>query len=840
MEPSDSGLLTFAVRDFVAPLERRGSLNTVRSFGLTGSMRQVGAEIHAAIQTRTRDTVEGYRAEVVVQHTLELTGARLTLTGRLDGLYETAEAVVVEEIKTTTNPRALVAELARNPEHPYLLQAQLYAWMLASSPAFDTAGRELRVRLRVVSALDPSDERLHVPHDEPFDVARVGRWVHERAAALLRLQQSHLQRQRQRQGIGASLRLPFEAPRQGQLELMAEVERTLRTGQRLLLQAPTGLGKTAAVLVPHLIDAMSEGRQVFYVTPKNSQHRVAQEAVEHLRARGHDVKGVVITGKEKSCLKDEVICDPTYCEYARGYYDKLHDTPVLETLAEAGMVDFDTLRQAGQQHEVCPFELSLDATALADVVVCDYNYVFSPSAALQRYFEDDARAHRVSLVVDEAHNLYPRAMELYSPRLARPALRALHERGVGALAQLRTSGGGTTERLSARWARLNEQVQQLLADCASRVVPGPERPVGGDARASSVVTVEPDGFFALEARIGRLLSAYAERVELLRPSDPVVELFQLWGAFCSVLRLGGEEFVFTWQGPVDDGALQCTCCDASRFLKPRLAALHAVTAFSATLKPFDFYARMSGFDTDTLATREFASPFPAAHRKLLVVPQISTAYRDRARNVAKVAELVNRVLPLRRGNYFVFFPSFAFLGAVAPHLALPGFRVWSQRPGMTPAETQQLLAKFRQKTKNVVVLAVQGGSLAEGIDLPGDDLVGAVVVGPALPGFDLERECIRDYFERKTGRGFEYAYVYPAMARVVQAAGRVIRTPDDRGLILLCDRRFVQERYTQVMPTEWLADGGLDALQSRSILQDVAAFWGGAARAPRRQVRASG
>ncbi|MCA2958905.1 MAG: ATP-dependent DNA helicase [Silvanigrellales bacterium] len=821
-EPPSRRQLSLAVRDFVAPLERSGSLNQTRSFGLSGSLRQVGAQIHAQIQGEKKESIEGYRSEVSLQTLLPCETGDVLVSGRLDGLYENAHALVVEEIKSTTNLHGLAQEIARNPLHPSALQARMYAWMLEASGS--AAGRSVSVRLLLVSVHDVEDTRSIDLDSLAFGSLEFGSfdaWVAKRAHNLLEAAKVDEAWQAARQAQGEALVFPFPFPRAGQLELVQEVADAISSGSRLLVQAPTGLGKTAGVLFPHLRDALQNGRQVFYLTPKNSQHAVAQDAVERLRAQGSDLRSVVISSKEKSCLKDEVICDPKHCEYALGYYDKLASSGVLDELSEAGVVDAALLRDKGMEHSVCPFELSLDFTARADVVICDYNYAFSPNATLQRYFDDDARSHLVNMVIDEAHNLYARAMDLYSPKIAQSTLETYREKGAVQIGLLDES-----EKLKKRYLRLLDRALETLSNSSRRKITDTFVREGGAFRGSSVVAPDADAFFKIEAALGRFLTSYSEKTELLRPTDPVFELYRLWSEFCGVLRLGGNEFVFTWQETAEDAALQCTCCDASRFLQQRMAALGAVTAFSATLKPFAFYAQMSGFEAGTFVTREFASPFPRENRKVVLIPQVSTTFKERERNYPKIAEIIERVVPLRKGNTFVFFPSFAFLGEIARRLdgRLKGFRVYAQQPGMTSAEQSNLLAKFRQKTKNVVVLAVQGGVFSEGIDLPGDELESALIVGPSLPTFDLERECIRAYFDRRYGRGFDYAYVYPAMARVVQAAGRVIRTPTDKGLVLLCDKRFLQRNYLEVMPAEWLEEG-VEALMTRALLKDVSDFW---------------
>jgi DNA excision repair protein ERCC-2 len=334
------------------------------------------------------------------------------------------------------------------------------------------------------------------------------------------------------------------------------------------------------------------------------------------------------------------------------------------------------------------------------------------------------------------------------------------------------------------------------------------------------VALEAQTFFVEEHRIGRLLTAAAAAGQELPPSHPLLELHHGWSAFCEVLRVLGEEHGLTWQPP---GRLQITCADASEHLAQRMEAVAGAVLFSGTLKPFECHRRLSGLGGLETAAAEVRSPFPEAHRLVLVVPQISTLYRLRDREVPRIAHFLQRVLPLRMGNYFVFFSSFDMLEKTMPHLDLPGFRILAQPRRATQEQLQELLAALRTG-QGVVVLAVQGGSLSEGIDCPGEALIGCVVVGPPLPRFDLEREHVRQHFQRKYGQGHQYAYTFPAAAKAVQAAGRVIRTPQDKGLLIFMDGRFLEEDYASCFPEGWFRASPRE-LVSEAILGDVRAFW---------------
>jgi DNA excision repair protein ERCC-2 len=329
-----------------------------------------------------------------------------------------------------------------------------------------------------------------------------------------------------------------------------------------------------------------------------------------------------------------------------------------------------------------------------------------------------------------------------------------------------------------------------------------------------------------------LLARYLESSVEIRPRDPVLRLCQYWSEFAQTLELvrdsDKQEFFTTFHpapGGGGGGILKITCCDASALIAPCYAGYGGVVGFSATLKPFDYYARLSGMDPEKVVTAEFQTPFPPQLRKLMIIPQISTKYAQRERNYGKIADCLERIVALRPGNYFVFFPSFAFLERVAGLFRPPaGFAVERQERGMTASRCGEVLDQLRSGSVATVVFAVQGGSFSEGMDYQGEMIIGAFVVGPPLPNFDLEREQMREYYQRRFGAGFQYAYAIPAMAKSIQAAGRVIRSETDRGIIVLMDSRFLEPGFSASMPNDWFQSEARE-LVSEGILQEVAEFW---------------
>ena len=787
-------VLNLPVRAFVAPLERTGSIDVRLATWSEEDPLGLGARCHARIQKRLLREDPRHQSEVPVEQVLVRPGFSCRVRGRIDLLLagDADGPATVEEIKTGLRPAALLQALATDPGHPFALQARMYAWL-----RWRATGAPARCRLRIVGLLDDAETLLELAFDpEPFSA-----WVEARLQAHQEAFLAALARTRERRQLGAALAFPFTDPRPGQAELAGQVAQALAAGRRLLLQAPTGLGKTAAVLFPALARALDQDQRVFYCTPRNSQHEVAEDCVRRIRAQGHPVRSVTLRAKEKVCPQLEVNCRPDLCPLADGYFDRLKASGALAELAALGCADSAAVAALADRHRLCPFELALDAAPQADVVIGDYNYAFSPGASIHRLFGSPEDSGRQIVLVDEAHNLPARAAEWFSPALDADWLEELRKPRKGGPRE-----GGPSQPGLRR--RLNPQLKRCIA--LVRSLEGGHR----------VVSPEPQPFLAEEQRIGGLMAWAADSGQTLGPAHPLVQLYYAWSGFCAVLRELGEPHAVTWIPP---GRLQITCADASAHLAERFATLAGAVLFSATLKPFDYHMRLAGLAGPGTGAAEVASPFPAGHRKVLVVPQITTRYRTREREVPRIAQFLERVLPLQFGNYLVCFPSFELLAQTQALLSLPGFELLAQPRRASAGQIGAILERLRGG-RGVVVLAVQGGSLTEGIDCPGEALIGCVVVGPPLPPFDLEREQVRRHFDRAYGCGEAYAYTNPAAAKAVQAAGRVIRTPTDRGLLVFLDPRFLAPEYASCFPADWFRDGPGE-LVSRAILADVAAFW---------------
>jgi DNA excision repair protein ERCC-2 len=784
------------LRDFAMPTPRSGSLDAPSGYGRQAAE---GQEIHQRVQKRRAKADPDYRAEVALTCQFEHQGFRFRIDGRMDGIF-LHDRPRIEEIKSAFDLAGLIRHLEGNPfEHPYSLQLLSYGYF-----HWREHGVIPDLSLHLVSSRTGRSRDLELP----LDLGAYEQWLALRLDELAREARQAEKRAQRRRKVAAAFSFPFSAPRPGQVELMEEIGQGMALGRPMLIQAPTGLGKTVGVLYPVLREALARGQRVVYVTPKNSQHGVAEDAVDRLREAGARLTSLTVTAKGKICFQDEPLCSPEACEYARDYYTKLHHSNLPEILGRKRSLKARLFRELGREYRVCPFELQFEAAPAADVLICDYNYVFAPRSALGRSASlEVGQTGKPSLVIDEAHNLPARAMEYYSPLLSSAVLEGLRE-------EIR----GIAPRFRAGAEKLLDGCLETVATC---------RPSG----ASRPARIDPplNLFLEQDARLRAFLSGYLESDTELGPRDPLLRLCFAWSEFCALLEQAvdpeRDEFFVTFHPGSAGGTLKITCCDASAMLKGSYDGYQQVVAFSATLKPFEYYARLSGLSIENIRTSEFGSPFPREHRKLLIIPQVSTRYDQRSRNYARIADAVQRIAALRQGNYFVFLPSFEFLEQVAALFQPPaGFAVIRQERGMRGVQLEAVLERLRSCSEPVIVFAVQGGSFSEGVDYAGEMVIGAFVIGPPLPNYDLEREQMRACYQRRYGAGFAYAYTIPAMAKAVQAAGRVIRSERERGLIVLMDRRFTEPDYTSAMPADWF-ETEVTELVSDSILADVAAFW---------------
>lgn len=790
-------LINISVTEFALPSPRIGSIELHSGFAQSAAK---GIELHKEIQSIRKELNPDYEAEVSATHAFDFEDYTFIVNGKMDGVFKkelgkNRGKTTIEEIKSSFNVFDLHRRLKDNYHHPYCLQLRTYGymhWLKTNEMPILT--------MHLVSSRNNDSQDL----DISLDIENYELWLKRRLTELAEEAKRAQKRIDRRIKISGNFAFPFDIPRKGQIELIETIQTNLENPSHMLIQAPTGLGKTVGVLHPTLKEAFSRGQRVIYLTPKNSQHSVAEDAIERFKNTGAAVKSLTLTAKSKMCFKSEPYCNPDYCEFAKDHYTKVSNNDLPNKLRKKRNLTATVISALAEEHQVCPYELQFEMINEVDTVICDYNYAFSPNIDTNRISGNGiGETGQPNLIIDEVHNLPARTMDYYSSSLSITTLE------------------GMLEEIETVPEAYRNKTKRFIKLCILAVKnAGPK-----DAKKPCRINPPSEDFLRIDSRLRDHLSKYLHSDVTIERGDIIMKLANYWSEFTSALefiKTEPKEF-FTTYNP-DPPTIKITCCDAAEMMKENYSQYRNVVGFSATLKPFDYYSKLSGLLSEELITQEFTSPFPIENRKILIIPQISSKYAERERNYPRIVEVINKITKLKKGNYFVFFPSFEFLERTFKlFFPVDGYYALRQERKMTPEKITIILDKLKEKSKAHIVFAVQGGIFSEGVDYPGDMIIGAFIVGPPLPNFDLEREQMKNYYDTTYQAGFDYAYTYPAMAKAIQAAGRVIRSETDKGIIILMDNRFLHPNYVKCMPDDWFLHP-MDAV-SNSILKDIADFW---------------
>lgn len=741
--------LRVSVRGLVEHSLRSGDVD-LEAYGLTPPLEAIRA--HQKLQS---SRPEGYRKEVPVSRSFSRDELVLEVHGRIDGVLERDGRTVVEEIKTT---RGDLDEVLRREKPTHWGQLQVYAFLYAVEK--DLEAVDARLTYYHLDTGKTAEVERRFPLAELRDLVEA--LVHRYLAWMARVAASVSRRD---ESI-ASASFPFPSYRPGQREMAVAVYRTLREGGTLLLQAPTGIGKTAAALFPALKALAKERtKRIFYLTARGTGRALAESSLDDMRRQGVLVRSVTLTAKEKICFNPERACNGDECDFARGFYDRIE--AARDEAMEACALGREAIESLARKHRVCPFELSLELAPLSDVVICDYNYVFDPRAFLRRILDEEAKD--TTFLVDEAHNLLDRAREMFSAEISKAPF-ALATRSEAAREVVSALENGSLESLVSALSAFQEETL-------------------------SSAGIEP-----------HIRDLYFDA---------------LW--FTKVAERLDDTYAVVREAVDFDIRFKLFCRDPAPRLRERFASAGASVLFSATLAPLDYFRRTLGLD-DTSSTLSLPSPFPTGNLRVIVAPSVATTYRKRAETEEALVNLLAGFVRARAGNYLFYFPSYAYLEATHRRFRVecPEVEAPIQTREMSEAERAFFLARFETRKGTLAGFAVMGGVFGEAIDLPGEKLEGAAIVGVGLPAISPERDRIREHFDGEQASGFDYAYVYPGMNRVLQAVGRVIRSETDRGAVLLVDERFGERRYRSLFPAGWKPSMVRGAEELRNELES---FW---------------
>lgn len=777
-------VIRISVRNLVEFILRSGDLDS-KSGPQDKEAMQKGSRLHRKIQKQMGSS---YRSEVSLKYDREYENLILRTEGRADGIFTEEEGVCIDEIKGVYKN----VEQLEQPIPVHRAQAMCYAWIYADQNQLETIDVQM-----TYANLDTEEIRRF---RESFHREDLREWFQKLTDEYYKWVSFRLQWKEKRNRSMEGLEFPFPY-RKGQREMVTGVYHAVSKGKQIFVQAPTGVGKTMSAVFP-AVRAVGEGRgeMIFYLTAKTITRTVAQDAFEILRKKGLLFQTVTITAKEKLCFCEKPECTPEKCPCAKGHFDRVNQA-VFDLWTRGQSFTREVILDQAERFQVCPFEMCLDLSVWVDGVICDYNYVFDPNAHLKRFFGENVSGEYIFLI-DEAHNLVERGREMYSASLAREDVR-----------EIRRFVKPYSSKLYRTLGRAARQLGELEKECESFQV------------------LENTGLLPLT-----LLQAQGEMDKLLEepPSEAVVEgildfYFQVRD-FLNISELVDDNYViYTAHGEDGKFRIRLFCVNPAGNLQECLDKGSSTVFFSATLLPMKYYRSL-------LSAREedygiyVRSPFEQKKRCILICGDVSSRYTRRGyEEYRRIAEYIARMAWQKKGNYMVFFPSYKLMEDVfriyEQEFSAAWVRCICQTAAMNEREREEFLEEFKEQGEETLLgFCIMGGIFSEGIDLIGNRLIGTAVVGTGLPQVSLEREILKQYYDKKGNTGFDYAYRYPGMNKVLQAAGRVIRTREDVGTILLMDERFLNREYRSLFPEEW-KDMSVCRLENVDVL--LKSFWNG-------------
>lgn len=699
--------------------------------------------------------------EVTVRYAFSYKDHEVELQGRVDGLLDNGK--IIEEIKSTTSDLAQLTDKSR-PQH--LAQAKYYAYFYMLEKDL----KQIQVYLTYIHI--PSYEKKIIK--KKFNFTQLEKYFNKSIEKYLDWHIALIDQNTYFMNHIDDLSFPYEF-RKNQRKLMGAVYQTMKAEDILYAIAPTGTGKTIATLFSTL-KTYKENDKIMYLTAKNSLKKMALDTVTLLNEQDLKCKSIEITSKDSICFLTERDCDPEVCKYAKGFFNRLRDA-VTDAFFNNDVFTKEVVEEYAMKHKICPFEFSLMLSYYMNVVICDYNYAFCPKTHLKRYF--DIPEYNIRLLVDEAHNLVSRGKSMYSADLIAEDLVKLKK------------------ELALNTKKFNRPINKLLNHFEDDLI---QTELSDDLIAD---------FYDLFSKLSKYI--------IENPDVPnkkmIVDGYFMLNDFSRIT----EYYNDAYRTVITNKKITLNCLDASRFLHQTMNYCKGTTLFSATMFPLDYYQELlSEGEGEHMI---IPSPFEQNNLDIIVVDKVSTRYKDRTNTLDDVVNII-KASTKKKGNYIVFFPSYKYLEDVKSRIDID---VLAQSRDMSYTKRAEYIQMFKEND-DVIGFFVMGGIFSEGIDYVGDMLAGVVIVGVGLPMISKENNLLKDYFQEKFQKGFDYAYTYPGINKVIQAVGRVIRTETDRGIAVLIDDRFSTRRYVNLFPREWRHFNILNSAKHINI--ELKSFWG--------------
>lgn len=775
------GQLKISVRNLVEFFCRSGNIDN-RFSGVTDkAAMEAGSRVHRKIQ---KSMGPDYRAEVPLSNQQECKNYSVLVEGRADGIFEEDSVTIIDEIKGTYKDIRYITE----PVYVHKAQALCYAYFYAVDNKCDTMG----IRLTYVNL----DTEAIKYFSEQWSLAELDNWYLKVCAELCKFTDVMYEHRELRNSTIDSLKFPFEY-REGQRGLAVSVYKAIQNSERLFIQAPTGVGKTISTIYPSVM-SMGNGmtEKIFYLTAKTITRTAAEDTYQILRKNGLTFKTVTITAKDKICPYAEAECNPIACERARGHFDRVN-AAIYELVTSEDAIDREAIETMAERFMVCPYEMSLDVSYFADSIICDYNYAFDPHVYLKRYFADNSE-HGYVFLIDESHNLVERAREMYSAEVFKDMI-----------LEVKKLVKGYSDKLCKALDRCNSNMLELKRKCENEYQ----------------VLESCDVLIMNMQRLSEELLSFMDK---FRDFTYMKELstFYFDVMHFNLIAENLDENYITYCEHTNNGFMvRLFCVNPSENLRRRLQQGRGSVFFSATLLPVNYYKELLSGDKEDVAIYA-TSPFDTSKRLLAIGRDVTSRYtRRNVDEYTKIYQYIATVINAHPGNYLVFFPSYAYMNSVLDIIKDNPIEAQfiAQQQDMTEKDKEDFLAEFEAESDTTLVgLCVMGGVFSEGIDLKNDKLIGTIIVGTGLPSINTASQILRSYYDNKDNCGYDYAYVFPGMNKVLQAAGRVIRTDEDYGVIILLDDRFLKRGYQKLFPKEW---ENYRVTDINGIEQEILDFW---------------
>nr|WP_312576073.1 ATP-dependent DNA helicase [Sedimentibacter sp.] len=750
--------IKLSVRELVEFIYKGGDLNFI---SMKPERAMDGIKAHKLLQSQME---ENYHKEFFLKYEFEYKNISFAIEGRADGIIIDCDNVTIDEIKSTYVNLDMINE---NYNLAHSAQAKCYAFIYGLQNNLDNISMQLRYYNLDSKQTKCLSYRYTLKELELFFYELIDKYL-SWAETLINLHKSR------RETIN-KLEFPFENYRQGQRDFSVAVFRTIKEGKKLFAQAPTGVGKTISVLFP-AIKAMNikQNSKIFYLTAKSSTKTIAFNTMKIMIDSGLNLRTVIITAKEKICFMEECNCDPEFCPYARGYYDKINDV-LKKSVKEDCLFDKEYIEKICRENEICPFEYSLDLSYMSDVVICDYNYYFDPRVSLQR--EDVLKNNNDILLIDEAHNLEDRARSMYSPELLKEDFL----------------------NVSKIMKDINKKIYKELRNVNKKFIDIKKNM----DEITSIMEEEPLELIKALRKFVVESELYINDIKSDIVPDELMDLYFKSSFFIKISEIFDERFCYYSEFDSEKTLVKIFLIDPSKVLKDSEKNACSSIFFSATLTPLKYFKYLLGGD-DTDYSLKIKSPFDETNLKIMITADLSMKYSVRDLNIKKVCDYIHSAVSENEGNYMVFFPSYKFMDKVLMEYK----DIYSQdnivihNQAINEDEQNDIVNKFHN-CNNIILFTVVGGIFSEGIDLPLEKLIGAVIIGTGIPQISFERNIIKDFFSEKFNMGYEFAYKYPGFNKILQSSGRVIRTEKDVGMILLIDSRLCQYSYIKLFPKHW-------------------------------------